>query len=62
VQVPRVTYPTQVTQQQVPVVTYPVQQYAYAPMFLDILFLMLFLMLPLLMIIPLFKALTKAIS
>jgi hypothetical protein len=62
VQVPRVTYPTQVVQQQVPVVTYPVQQYAYAPMFIEIMFLMLFLMLPLLMIIPLFKALTKAVA
>jgi hypothetical protein len=60
VQVPRVTY-SQITQQQVPVVTYPVQQ-AYAPMFLEIMFLMLFLMLPLLMIVPLFKALSKAVA
>jgi hypothetical protein len=42
-------------------VTYPYPWYplAYTPMFIDILFLMIFLLLPLMMIIPLFKALAK---
>jgi hypothetical protein len=42
-------------------VTYPYPWYpaTYAPMFIEIIFLMLFLMLPFMMIIPLFKALAK---
>jgi hypothetical protein len=59
VQVPRITHA--IVQQQVPVVTYPVQPY-YEPMFIQVLFLMLFLVLPLLMIVPIFKALSKAIA
>jgi hypothetical protein len=38
---------------------YPWYQATYAPMFIEIIFLMLFLMLPFMMIIPLFKALAK---
>jgi hypothetical protein len=38
---------------------YPIYPATYAPMFLEILFLMLFLVLPFMMIIPLFKALAK---
>jgi hypothetical protein len=38
---------------------YPIYPATYAPMFLEILFLMIFLVLPFMMIIPLFKALAK---
>jgi len=46
------------------VLTYPTYLglYGYVPMFIEIIFLMLFLMLPLLMIIPLFKSLSKAFA
>jgi hypothetical protein len=42
-------------------VTYPYPWYpaTYAPMFLEIMFLMLFMVLPIMIIIPLFKALAK---
>lgn len=48
--------------------TYPYPYYygygvsSYAPMFIDLLFSMLFLMLPLMLIVPIFKSLTKAFA
>ena len=36
--------------------------YSYAPMFIDLIFAMLFLTLPLLIIIPIFKSLTSALT
>jgi len=70
-QVPRISYSTAiveprqvptVTTQQVPVVTYPYTSYAYSPMFIDLIFSMLFLLLPIMLIVPLFKSLASALS
>ena len=67
-QVPRVVAGPQAAQpQQVPVITpgygyYGWGYYSYAPMFIDLMFAMLFLVLPFMMIIPLFKAIAGALK
>ena len=66
-QVPRITYNpggTTIQPSQVPIVTYPYgySYYGYAPMFLDLIFMMIFLVLPFMIMIPLFKSLTKAVA
>ena len=66
-QVPRITYnPGGTTMQpsQVPIVTYPYGYgyYSYTPMFFDLIFMMIFLILPFMILIPLFKSLSKAVA
>jgi len=64
-QVPRITYNpggTTLQPSQVPIVTYPYGYYGYTPMFIDLIFMMIFLVLPFMIMIPLFKSLTKAVA